>query len=132
MPNYILVSFFILININIGFSQYEKRKIGVNKSAIAKIVNQKIASLAEDVAINQQQVAKIKKIYTKEVYKIDSLKFQSPEFFEDPIRGREIILQLKFESESKVMELLSLQQKRTLFKNRETKKKKAFERLSKQ
>ncbi|MFN0047594.1 MAG: hypothetical protein ACKVOU_00565 [Cytophagales bacterium] len=129
MPNYILVSFIILININLAFSQYEKRKLTVDKAAIHKIAEQKLNELKQDVKLTHHQTVQIRHIYAKEAFKIDSLKLLSAEFFEDPLRGREIISEYRHHSEEEILNLLTFQQKRSLHQNRDEKRKKAFQRL---
>lgn len=129
MPNYILVSILILININFSFSQYEKRKIGVDKVALEKIARQKADALAQDIKLTPVQYLKIRTLYKAEVVKIDSMKFLSPEFYEDPMQSREMILDIKQKTENSIFNLLSARQKSELIHKREKKRREAFEKL---
>ncbi len=129
MPHYILIAILILLNTNLGFSQYEKRKIGVDKLALEKIARQKTNTINQDVALTPTQYTKIKKIYSIEVAKIDSLKFLSFDFYEDPMQSRMVILEIKHNSELRIVKILSIQQQKVLIQKKEQKRKKAFEML---
>ncbi len=129
MPNYLLVSIIILLNVNFSYSQYEKRKIGVDKASLERIAKQKTDALKDFVTLTPDQYSKIKNIYKTEAVKIDSMKFLPPEFYEDPMQSREMILDLKQKSEEAIFKVLSQKQKNELTQKREKKRREAFEKL---
>lgn len=115
-----------------AYSQYEKRKIGTDAAALERIAKQKADIIKEDIVLSKSQYAKIRKIYKLEATKIDSLKFLSPAFYENPMRSRAVILECKHVSETQIYGILSPEQQRLWVKKKEEKRKIAFEKLQQQ
>lgn len=129
MPHYLYISIILLLGINSGYSQPDTRKFSTDKKAIEKMANDKTKLLCTYVKLNTEQQKLIKALYVTEVQKIDSLKYMPKEFYEDPQRPREVIAQIKYETEVQIKKLLTPQQYHELIANRDKYKKEALRKL---